>query len=265
MSYGQPPQGGGYGPPAGGYGAPPGGFGPPSPGYGPPPGGAAGPGGPRADALSIVALVAGILAVTGGVGTLLFGILCAWCPPCATLGGGVMGVIVAVPAIAGIVCGILGYRRTTQEPELYSGKGMALAGLITSGISLLFVLLAIIGPWIGCGIFTALNPPRDAGPYQPWGYDGGVSADASSAPPFNPNIAPPTADPNAPPPAGGVTACSRVAACCRAFVTEMGQEASTCDAYNDTSMIPEANCQSTIDGYRSGLQALGRTIPADCN
>lgn len=262
MSYGQPPAGGGYGPPpGGGYGAPPGagGFGPPSPGMG---GSSPGPTGARTDALAIVALVAGLIALAGGVGTLLFGVLCAWCPPCATVGGGVMGAVVAVPAIAGIVCGILGYRRTTTQADQFSGKGMALAGLITSGVSIVMVIAAIVGPWIGCGICSAIAPPpRDAGAQaDPWGFllDGGVvSSDGASA-------IPPT-DPSADPAAGG-SACSRVAACCRAYVAEMGAAvpASTCDAYNDTSMIPETTCQSTIDGYRSGLQALGRNVPAEC-
>ncbi|MFK7989199.1 MAG: hypothetical protein AB8I08_24480 [Sandaracinaceae bacterium] len=67
--------------------------------------------------------------------------------------------------------------------------------------------------------------------------------------------------------AGGGGACSRVAACCRAYVAAMGATvpASTCDAYNDVTHIPEATCSSTIAGYRTGLAAMQKAVPTECN
>ena len=74
-----------------------------------------------------------------------------------------------------------------------------------------------------------------------------------------------TAETPAEAPAGG--ACSRMAACCRAYVSAMGGSVptSTCDAYNDVSNIPDSVCTQTMAGYRSGLSAMQKAIPADCN
>ena len=66
---------------------------------------------------------------------------------------------------------------------------------------------------------------------------------------------------------GGGGACSRVADCCRAYVGEMGGSvpASTCDAYNNVTGMQDSLCEQTIAGYRGGLTAMSKTVPAACN
>lgn len=68
---------------------------------------------------------------------------------------------------------------------------------------------------------------------------------------------------------GGGGVCDRAADCCTAYVEEMGAAAagvsSTCGNYRSMAGGPaEAGCQSAIDGWRSGLEAMGRTVPAAC-
>lgn len=66
---------------------------------------------------------------------------------------------------------------------------------------------------------------------------------------------------------GGGGACSRIAACCRAYVGAMGASvpASTCDAYNNVAGMQDSMCEQTMAGYRTGLQAMQKAVPADCN
>ncbi|MBX3275992.1 MAG: hypothetical protein KF729_37415, partial [Sandaracinaceae bacterium] len=66
---------------------------------------------------------------------------------------------------------------------------------------------------------------------------------------------------------GGGGACSRIAGCCRGYIDAMGGTvpASTCDAYNNVVGMQDSLCEQTIAGYRSGLSAMNKTIPADCN
>jgi hypothetical protein len=75
----------------------------------------------------------------------------------------------------------------------------------------------------------------------------------------------PAADEAAPAAGGG--ACSRMAACCRAYVAAMGATvpASTCDAYNDVSNMPDSMCSQSMAGYRAGLQAMQKAVPSECN
>jgi type II secretory pathway pseudopilin PulG len=51
--------------------------------------------------------------------------------------------LLGVGAITAILLGVVAIGRIKKEPAIYSGKGMAIAGIITSAISLL--LIAIIG------------------------------------------------------------------------------------------------------------------------
>ena len=66
---------------------------------------------------------------------------------------------------------------------------------------------------------------------------------------------------------GGGGSCSRIAACCRAYIDAMGGTvpASTCDAYNNVAGMQDSLCDQTMAGYRMGLQAMNKTVPADCN
>ncbi len=274
-SYGSP-GGGGYGP-MGGMPGGPGGFGPPM-GGAPPPADVP----PRTDTLAIVALVGGLLALAGAIANLVTGIFGMCCPLC-TIGGAVIGAIVAVPAITGIACGAISYKRTTTEGgEPLTGKGLALTGAITGGLAMVMTVVTVVGPWLGLGCMaaTAPPPPPDGTTTSPWDPQpvGPTQVDPNVAP-TNPTIAPtdptvaPTdpapADPNAPAadPSAAGTACSRVEACCRAYIEAMGTgaPASSCDVYQNVAAMPETTCANTIAGYRSGLSALGRAIPAACN
>jgi hypothetical protein len=66
---------------------------------------------------------------------------------------------------------------------------------------------------------------------------------------------------------GGGGSCSRIAECCRAYIDAMGGSvpASTCDAYNNVANLQDSVCDQTIAGYRSGLTAMQKTVPAACN
>jgi collagen type III alpha len=67
--------------------------------------------------------------------------------------------------------------------------------------------------------------------------------------------------------AGGGGPCSRIADCCRAYVDAMGGSvpANTCDAYDNVVGLQDATCEQTMAGYRSGLQAMNKAVPAACN
>src|SRR5262245_5032576 len=57
-----------------------------------------------------------------------------------------------VGAIAAIVLGVIALGKIKKEPATYGGKGMAIAGIITSGVSLL-----LIGVF---GILAAIAVPK---------------------------------------------------------------------------------------------------------
>jgi hypothetical protein len=253
-----------------GYGGAPPPYGAPPAGYGPPPGGGYGgpPLGPRTDALAIVALIAGLLAIVGAIANLASGVIGFCCPVCGSIAGAAIGAIVAIPSLTGLVTGILGYKRTSEQPDVYTGKGLALTGIITSSVALLMTVLVIVGPWLGWGLLgaTAPNPPPSTTqPWMPFGVDAslpdaGAAAIAPSLP-ADPNAV----DPNVVDPSAAGSACARVAPCCRAYVAAMGTiPASTCDAYHDVSAMPESMCQSAIDGWRGGLSATNRAVPPEC-
>jgi len=153
MSFGQQPPGSFYGPPGGvppggapggfggsaaggppgGFGVPPGGGGygvPPPHGYTPPPGyGAPAPGVPpptstggATDPLATVSLILGILSLP-----LHF---------CCYLGWPV--------GIAAIVCGIVSLVRIGKPPQHYSGKGLAVGGIIAAALGFLLIIVVFI-------------------------------------------------------------------------------------------------------------------------
>lgn len=117
--YGQPPQP--YGAPQGGYGAPPGGYGPPQGGYGPPPGGYYPPPPPQP------------YATPGSGGYPPPKPPTNWWAIAALVFGIIGGVLISV------VCGIIGLRKAKEGQ---GGRGLAIAGLVLSG---LWVVLLIIG------------------------------------------------------------------------------------------------------------------------
>jgi len=66
---------------------------------------------------------------------------------------------------------------------------------------------------------------------------------------------------------GGGGACSRIADCCRAYVAAMGASVfvSICDAYSSVQGMQDSLCEQTMAGYRTGLTAMQKAVPAACN
>ena len=100
---------------------------PTAPGYGAPQPAYNVPMGPKNDGLSIAALVCGI----SGLATL---VLCG------------IGII---PAILGVIFGVIGKKKVEQSGGALQGRGMALAGAICGavaiGLFLIWLLLVVIG------------------------------------------------------------------------------------------------------------------------
>lgn len=192
-----------HAPMASGPGAPYGGMpGGAPPGFGPP-----GPSAPRTDALAIIALVFGVIGLVVGGANIFVMVFGACCPLC-TVGATMIGVIALVPSVLGLTCGALSLKRVKERPEELTGKGLAIAGTVVSGVAVLVALATMLLPWLGLGCLaaTAPHPPPGAPPPtpDPWG----VPVPDPSALPFDPNAAPvdPSAlpvDPGALPPTGG--------------------------------------------------------------
>lgn len=113
----------GFGPPA--YGAP--GYGPPGPGYGPAGGFASSPYGapPSSQGMGTASMVLGIVSLV------LF-----WC-----------WFLAIIPALVGLVLGLVALSRIKSGAASDQGRGMAVAGVVCSGIALaisigFFVLIA---------------------------------------------------------------------------------------------------------------------------
>ena len=113
--------------PAAGFGAPQGGFQPP-PGYGSPAPGVppvGGPGQGQTDTMAIVSLILGILSIPGHF--------------CCYLGWPL--------GIVSIILGIISYSKINKDPHRWSGKGLALGGIICSAVGFLIIvgLLVVYG------------------------------------------------------------------------------------------------------------------------
>jgi hypothetical protein len=168
--YGPPPGGGGgpqgWGNPPG-YGtpppAPPGGYGPP--GFMPPPVGSYGvppPGAfaPRVDGMAITGLILGVIGILIGFVNLLSGFLGTFCVIC-TVGSTFIGVIGLIPSGTGVALGVMGEKRIRTNPGRFTGRGVAIAAIVVSGLATLVALVEIILPWLGIGCLHfsgALSP-----------------------------------------------------------------------------------------------------------
>jgi len=63
--------------------------------------------------------------------------------------------LLGVGAITAIVLGVVAISRIKKEPAIYGGKGMAVAGIITSAVSLFFgIMAAVIMPLLLQGLQT---------------------------------------------------------------------------------------------------------------
>jgi hypothetical protein len=90
--------------------------------------------GPKMHATTIVAAIMGIGSIPGALLCCFFG-----------LPG------LAIPfAVAGVICGFIGMGKASKEPNLYSGKGLAIAGLVCAfaglalGLGLQILIIAHI-------------------------------------------------------------------------------------------------------------------------
>lgn len=128
MSYPQPPGGSPFGPPGPVYRPPPG-YGSPAPGV-PPPEYAAGA---QTETMAVVSLVTGLLSLPGHF--------------CCYLGWPL--------GMVSIVLGILSYSKINKEPGRWSGKGLALGGIISSAIG----FLAFIGLLVLYGAAAVMSGP----------------------------------------------------------------------------------------------------------
>lgn len=61
----------------------------------------------------------------------------------ASLVCGVVSCMFGISALVGIVLGIIALRKAKKEPHLYGGKGLAVAGIATSVLSIIFLVLVI--------------------------------------------------------------------------------------------------------------------------
>lgn len=222
------PPGGGYPPPGGGFGQPPSGFGQPPSGFGPPGGGAMpggmagppGPGAPRTDALAIVSLIAGVVGLCIASANIFMMVFGACCPIC-TVGATFIGIFALVPSVIGAACGGVSLKRIKELPAELTGKGLAMAGTIISGIAVVISLTTMVGPWLGLGCLAATSDHRTPPAWEPpppnsWELsDAGAwpavppapiapSAPVDPAAPVAPSVAPvdPSAAPIAPAPTG---------------------------------------------------------------
>jgi hypothetical protein len=75
------------------------------------------------------------------IGSLVCGIL-------AILSGCCCGIIGLALGVAALVMGIMALRQTKAEPHAFSGGGLAIGGIVTGAIALLFATVMLI---IGAG------------------------------------------------------------------------------------------------------------------
>src|SRR5262249_52986543 len=104
--------------------------------------------------LAIASMVLGIIAILieiPSVATSLFGVVCCCAMPLAWAGHA----IGALVAVVGLILGITGLKPP--------GKGMAMAGLITSGLSLLCALMGILLSILGIAVFGAAQQQNNPG------------------------------------------------------------------------------------------------------
>ncbi len=91
--------------------------------------------------LAVVSLVFGIL----GFPPIIFvamGFFAGFLGAIFGVGGGVVGLL--IPAVwipIAFICGIIALRRTNKSPQEYGGKGMAIAGIVLSSLTILLVPL----------------------------------------------------------------------------------------------------------------------------
>jgi hypothetical protein len=87
-----------------------------------------GAGGPRMSGLAITSLVTGCIAMP----LMLVQCCCAFLPLSSPLG------------LTAIITGAIGISQTNKNPQLYRGRGLAIAGLILGCISILMSIVGLV-------------------------------------------------------------------------------------------------------------------------
>lgn len=135
-------------------------------------------------------------------------------------------------------------------------------------LTTLFAILATMLFAVACGEEASTEEPTAA--TEPAAEEGTEAAEPAAA---EPAAAEPAA---AEPAAAGGSVCDRAQRCCEAYVTEMNaamptgnlSAATSCAGVAAARATPgagaDAACQATIDGFRTGLTGMQRTVPADC-
>lgn len=125
--------------------------------------------------LALASMVLGIIAIVieiPSLATSLFGVVCCCAMPLAWIGHAIGG----LAAVIGLVLGVVGLKPP--------GKGMAIAGLITSGLSLLCALGGIVLSILGIALIGAGQPnPNFNQPNNP-------NFNQPNNPPFNQPVRP---------------------------------------------------------------------------
>ena len=140
-------------------------------------------------------------------------------------------------------------------------------------LTTLFAILATMLFAVACGEEAATTEEPTAAT-EPAAEEGTEAAEPAAAEPAaEPAAAEPAA---AEPAAAGGSVCDRAQRCCEAYVTEMNAAmptgnltaATSCAGVAAARATPgagaDAACQATIDGFRTGLTGMQRTVPADC-
>lgn len=116
---------------------------------------------PRVDGMAVTGLILGVIGILIGTVNLLSGFLGTFCVIC-TVGSTFIGVIGFLPSATGVALGVMGEKRIRTNPSRFTGRGIAIAAIVLSGLATLVALVEIVLPWFGIGCLYAsgsLKPP----------------------------------------------------------------------------------------------------------
>jgi hypothetical protein len=105
---------------------------------------------PRVDGMAVTGLVLGVIGMLIGIVNLLSGLLGTFCVAC-TIGSTFIGIVGLLPSGTGVLLGFLGEKRIRTNPARYTGRGIAIAAIVVSGLATLLALIEIVLPWFGIG------------------------------------------------------------------------------------------------------------------
>ncbi|MEM9074659.1 MAG: DUF4190 domain-containing protein [Myxococcota bacterium] len=197
--------------------------------------------------------------------SLILGLLAFFC----TVGGMLMTMVpflgsalsfgAPILSLFGLVMGGVSMSRAQRMGD---SSGLATAGLVVNIIT--FVLS--LGIALTCGMCNACFTSAAMNPQQWQQYQPPIPPPSTPYSPTTPT-APPITSTTAPPPSPAMNndaICEEARACCLVFAD---QDATFCDSSLDaarTGPDPSAACRQMMEGWASGLRAMGRDVPASC-